>query len=453
MRGFAIVAFVMTSVACGGSAPLPTGGNTGGASGHPSGGAAGHGGSTPPATGIAGAAPTGEAGASSGAGGLSCPMSTTTVTVNPCKCVPGAYVRMGACACQEGAPDVCPTVGCVDKRLDPTNCGTCGLACGATSTCNAGVCGPAPALLSPAIAGCSHLTMVATDAVYFADEDHGTINKVGATAPLATNEGGATFLQANGPNLFWYDKGTQKIRKMAAAGGAASDVFTSVTVVVGGVRRDVAGFLVAPDGATIYISLGNQVLEAPVAGGASSVVVNEIQEGVPGALALDGTTNIVYPVGLNGDVDAPLLHGNPSICGMESAVEPGQADMTTCPRLARGQGELFPNFVAAIGGHAYWIDGPNVRGELIGPMGASFDTIAQAQTSEITAAVAAADAIYFADVDPSDATNGYIEKTTLAPNSTPVLLARGQKTSIAIAVDASKVYWASSDCAIMSQNR
>ena len=60
-------------------------------------------------------------------------------------------------------------------------------------------------------------------------------------------------------------------------------------------------------------------------------------------------------------------------------------------------------------------------------MATSFDSIAMAQTSKITAAAATADTIYFADADPNDPTHGFIEKTPLAPNSTPMLLARGQK--------------------------
>jgi hypothetical protein len=295
------------------------------------------------------------------------------------------------------------------------------------------------------------MTMVATDAVYFADSFHGTINEVGAAVPLATNEKGATLLQANGANLFWYLTVTHELRRMATGSGAITTVFRASAPADGAATPDIGGFVVSPDGATIYISLGTQVLKAAVAGGPTSVVADEVRNGQPAALALDGTRSIVYPVMINGDVDAALLSAMPATCGADAT--DGSLIMTTCGRLARGQGELFSNFIAAIDGRAYWIDGPNLKGETIGLTGTSFEVIASAQTSEIMAAAATTDAIYFADAESTVATNGFIEKTALAPNSTPVLLARGQSAPLAIAVDASKVYWATSDCAIWSLKR
>jgi hypothetical protein len=311
-----------------------------------------------------------------------------------------------------------------------------------------------PTVVLPAIAGCNGISMVASDAVYFTDAAHGTVNKVGAAAPLAMDETGATMLQQVGTNLYWYAAGTRRIRRIAkAGGGTASNVFLAPAPQLGG-PTDIAGFVVSPDGLTVYISFGNQVLKAPVAGGnIPTVVANEVHGGLPAALALNGTINIVYPATFNGDVDAPLLAAMPATCGLEDPSNPGNAIETTCPRLGRSQGELFPDFITVIAGRAFWVDGPNVKGELIGPMGTSFDSITMSQTSHISAAVANTDTIYFADADPTDLSNGFIEKTALAPNSTAVLLARRQKSPIAIAVDATKVYWATSDCAIMSEPR
>jgi len=425
-------------------------GNTTGCSKSSGGGGVAGATGTAGSTGAAGSTGGSSAAGSTGAGGMpsTCTMNTATLTTSPCKCVPGAYVRMGACACQDGMPDICPTVGCVNKKLDVANCGTCGMACGATSTCNAGACGAPPTMVAAALTGCTAMSIVATDAVYYAANN--SIGKAGVATPIATGEMGASMLQANGTNLFWYNTGTKKIRMVAAAGGTPSDVYAAMPF--DGGMPDVTGFLVSPDGMTLYFSLGNNVYKKAVTGTAApTIVAEEVKEGIPAALALNGTTNIVYPATFNGDVDAPLLSANPAICGMDDPNDPGNAVMTTCPRLGRSQGELFPNFIAVVAGHAYWVDGPNLKGELIGTKGTSFDSISMAQTSKITAAVSnGTDAIYFADADPNDANNGYIEKSALMPNSTPTLLARGQKSPLSIAVDATKVYWADSACAIFS---
>jgi hypothetical protein len=340
--------------------------------------------------------------------------------------------------------------------LDPENCGTCGVQCGPTSTCNGGVCGPAPAMVSAAIAGCNGMTIVASDAVYFTDAVHGTVNKAGTATPLAMNELGATMIQQVGTNLYWYATSSKKIRKVAATGGAVTDVYTA-TLPGGGAPPDVAGFLVTSDGMSVYLSLGNQVLKASTAGtGTPAVVANEVKGGLPAALALNGTMNIVYPTTVNGDVDAPKLGGaTPAECGMEDPANPGNAIMTTCPRLARSQGELFPNFVAVIAGKAYWIDGSNIKSETIAAVGTAFDIVSMVDNT-ITAAAATTDSIYFAFADPAMPADGGIAKAAAAVNTmnTPAtLLARAQKAPGSVAVGATKVYWSTSDCAIMSQNR
>jgi hypothetical protein len=340
-------------------------------------------------------------------------------------------------------------VGCNDNKIDPANCGACGTACGPTSVCNAGTCGPAPTVVTPAITGCVALTLAVNGtSVYYADEGHGTISTTGTAAPIVMGEMAPTWLASQGANLYWYNKTTKTIRKAAAAGGAAADVYhnTATMGVDGGAIPDIGGFLVTPDGASMYVALGTDVLKistATAGGGTPTTVVKEVHGGIPGAMALNGTTNLVFPTDLNGDVDAALLAAPPAICGMEDAN--GDVIMTTCPRLARSQGELFKGWVAVIAGRAYWADGPNLKSEMIGTTAGVFDAVSTAGTS-ITALAASADTIYFSE-------DGVVEKAPAAVNTTqapPILIARGQMAPTSMALDATKVYWATKDCAISS---
>jgi hypothetical protein len=305
--------------------------------------------------------------------------------------------------------------------------------------------------------------MIAVNAgtVYYADASHNTINELGAAAPLAVTEMGATSLALQGSDLYWYSKGTNTIRKLAGASGTPTDVFTPRSTTAAPTSDPtkvdtVGGFLVTSDGMSVYVSVGTNVVKvsATTAGGGTPVIIAEEKSGgIPGALALNGTTSIVYPTGIIGKVRAAVLSATPASCGVEDAN--GNVIMDTCTVLAQSQSELLPHFVAVIAGTAYWIDGLAVNSEPIpaaGGMGTTFETISIGQTFS-TAAVAMTDAIYFADADPSDPTHGYIEKTALAPNSTAMLLARGQTSPTSVAADATKVYWANADCSIMSQNR
>ena len=264
---------------------------------------------------------------------------------------------------------------------------------------------------------------------------------------------GATWLATVGANLYWYDKGTRKIRTIPAAGGTAADVYTNTAPGNAAAPSEIAGFLVAPDASSIYISQGTTVLQqAPLVGGTPKIVDQSRRKTAlrPRSASSTATSNIVFPATYNGDVDAPKLGGaTPAVCGLDDPANPGNAIMTTCPRLARSQGELFPDFVAVIAGRAYWADGSNVKSEMIGSVGTTFDAVSTTINGTITAAFATPDVIYFAE-------DGFVEKAPAAVNTSsapPILIARGQKSPSSIFVDATRAYWATGDCAIMSQLR
>jgi hypothetical protein len=412
--------------------------------------------------GATGSAGTTGAGGTTGSAGTTGAVGTTGVAGTPGtgtpgatgldgQCVAGAYHRPKAtdpCTCQDGSPDVCDLVGCTDKKLDPENCGACGKKCNATAVCNRGACGADPTVLVQPVAGCIGMTLaINSGSVFYADQVHGTINKLGDTAAIVTGEMGPTWLASNGANLFWYDKASRTIRSVPAAGGAANDVYKNTTTGPdGGVAPEIGGFLVSPDATTIYISLGRQVLSAPLTAGVAgttTVVANE-DFGEPAALALDGTAHIVFPANDTAYVDAPILGGaTPAECGKEDAE--GNIIMTTCPRLGRTEG-LY-QYVAVIDGRAFWVDGWMVKSEMIAARGSTFEPVTTSyDQGSITAITNTADTVYLAE-------DGFIEKapaTVNANNTPPTLLARGQPSPQSIVVDAAKVYWATSSCSIAS---
>ena len=393
------------------------------------------------AGGTTGAAGTGAAG--TGAGGAN-PAAKADGT-----CVTGAYKRgtPPACACQDGMPDVC-TGACTTKLLDNANCGACGTACGLTAACNAGACGGAPTVM-PAITGCTALTLAsAGGAVYYADEGHGTINKVGGTASLVpAPEAAPTWLAAVGTNLFWYSKTNKTIRMAPAAGGAATTLYTNTMTAApdAGAPPAIGGF--ATDGTSLYVSISTEVLKVLVAAPstAPTVVAVEKKLGLPRAIAIVSATQIVFPTELNADVDAPMIGGAPTTpgsCGEEDAQ--GNVIMTNCPRLARSQGELLDTSIYAANATAYWVDGQNVKSEAVANTAGTFTTVAMSNGSgTITAFTLDGTTIYFTE-------DGLVEKTALAMNSTPVTMVRGQMAPTSIVSDGTKVWWATADCAIGS---
>ena len=421
-----------------------TGGTTGTAG--TSGGAAGTG-----AAGMAAAGTSGTAGQDAGTDAAPCTTSMAA-TKSDGTCVLNSYKQKGCslCACQTGTPDVCGN-SCTDMQTDNANCGTCGNACAATASCNAGVCGAAPSMVLAPITGCTATAgiSIATSGttVYYADAANGVVSAVGAAAPISSAEMGATWIATQGTNVLWYNKTTKAIR-MSAGGTAAPTTLYSNTGT--GIPNTIGGFV--SDGTTLYVSLGITIIKMPVAGGASSVVMTEANlQGQPQALAINGTLGLVSPMLLSGDVDAPKLMPatSPAVCGTPDPNMTDNVIMTDCVRLARSQGELFDSAIFVVAGTAYWVDGPNISSEFVGTAGVPNTGISTASDT-VTAFTVSTDTAYFAS--GIAATTGVIEKAKLTanPSQSPVQVARGQNAPVSIALDATKVYWANSDCSIWS---
>jgi len=471
------VLLAVTSVVCGGNAPLPVGGAGAGA--------AGHGGSTPTGSGTAGTSLMGHAGApptgtgpgvagafggvgtagSLGTAGVVGTAGTSPVggtgegggtgifmcgspTLPTGSCVPGAFKRPNVgCQCQDGFPCVCPGVGCIDPMTDPDNCGLCGIKCGPTSTCNGGVCGPAPVVVVPPQQSCGLMDLaVGGGMLYWTDPGHAAVKRMplagGGAQTIGNGEKPSNIAVAGTMAVWMYSSGSIRL----SFDGAPPSFLLS-----GGAQ--IGGLALTADG-TVFFSTGNDVMRTSIKGEMPVAVVNEVKGGIPAAIAAIDSNHIAFPTQLNGDVElVTLIPGQIVNCGQEDPATGELVPNSNCKRLARSQGELFTDGIIANPQTIVWADGPNLKMESAAGNG-TFDIVAQSDNPVITgfATIANGATVYFSDLDAMLPGNGVIYKTLLGPNQVPIRIARGQNGPRSVVVGDKKVYWSTSDCTIMSQN-
>lgn len=415
-----------------------------------------------------------------------------SATLDGGKCVPGAFVHSGVCACQPDTPTVCDEM-CTSTVTDDSNCGMCDKACAATATCNGSTCGPAAKNLLPAIAGC---TLPATSAgvamniavsggkVYYTDNLNGTVGSVpvagGTATPVVSGEkapgqiaiaGGntAVWISVTASSSVTGDGGatitttTAALRKAALPTGPASTIVTE-TNTNGGIQA----FTLSSDGQTIYYSSDTNVKSIPLAGAASgTIVAMEQLNGVPTALGLseDGKT-IAYVTMLNGDVDVVTLGtsaastngnmcpANTACCGMHDPADPsGEALLNTnCTRVGRSQGAPYFGAVILKNGIAYWGNDTAIHANAATPGAAQANVqVATTNGGGITAFGGTASNIYFGDtVDMWLFKDTY----TLPPSdggtkADSTRISRAQ-VATSLAFDATSIYWSTASCAINS---
>ena len=63
-----------------------------------------------------------------------------SATVSPCPYPGQTLNKKGDCSCPAGLGDICPGIGCTNRKKDPSNCGSCGTVCSADATCVKGEC-------------------------------------------------------------------------------------------------------------------------------------------------------------------------------------------------------------------------------------------------------------------------------------------------------------------------
>jgi hypothetical protein len=403
----------------------------------------------------------------------------------------GAYPRAGGvCVCQANVPNVCGAT-CTDTQSDVDHCGDCATKCPAMSVCNKGKCSVPPVVVVPApgsgasadggAASCGPLHLaIAGTTLYVADEAAGTVSRLptagGAPMLVASGQKAPTSLQIVGGSLFWLARDDKTILRAALAGGAPSVVATAATT-----DAKIGGFAVTPDGLTVYYSTSKTdpaamplgaINKVAASGGAITVVGSE-DHGIPTGLSVDGP-RVAYTVDLTGDVNAiDLVAGTLAQCGLPPVADMGDETGVDCDRLGRSQGALLLDAIFAFGGSAYWIDRENLRTAVIAP-NATYNSVGSAVGNNAFTAITldgtttaylteegsrncitmndAHDCVAYGPASPA-----FVEKVPLIKGSTSVPLGRffdpsdptKATSATSVAIDATNVYFATIDCAIL----
>jgi hypothetical protein len=307
-----------------------------------------------------------------------------------------------------------------------------------------------------AVPDCHAMSIVVGNGmVFYADTTHGTVRSVpvacGATTLISAVESSPTQLTLAGAALYWINSipgplssptssPTTKstIRVQSAPGAAVKDLVTETNASDG-----IAGLAISADGRSVYYSADTKVRMIPAAGGAPIDVVHEERGGLPGALALVGET-LAYPTALNGDVDVVTLKENVvASCGNTIPSTGELGGQVNCTRVARSQGGLLITAMILRNASAYWGNNDTIASNDARP-GAPQSNLQvgfTALSGTITALTSSPTSLYFTE-------DGAVEKSAFVPNSTAVLLARAQPSPTSVAVDATRVYWSTSDCAV-----
>jgi hypothetical protein len=369
-------------------------------------------------------------------------------TLSNGQCATGAYHHNGgACQCTDGAPDVCGGA-CTNVAVDSDNCGLCGLACGPSATCNEGLCGPAPTDLVPASANpaCGSIDLAVADGtLYWAERATGLVVALdllrGQRTTLSAGADSPTDVAVAGSNVFWIEGG-QTIH------GSADN---QTSHVVFRASQPIGGYVVSPDGATIYFTTGSQISSVSSAGGASVVVARRESGGELRRLALSGAEIAFTEASASGLFLVTLEAGVVASCGGFDATT-GKSTAVNCSLVARDYNSDY--LVLFAGGMIVWGEGTGLHVSS-GIPGAPMDLIASGG-APIVGLAATSDAAYASEFEPPPAgpsDEGLIERAPLAPDQTFVVLARAQRNPRSLAVDATRVYWSTDDCAIRATPR
>jgi hypothetical protein len=302
-------------------------------------------------------------------------------------------------------------------------------------------------------------------------------------------------LATDGKNVYWTEKTTGKVRSVAVAGGAITDVATAqlsptqIAVDSTGVYWIVDGDATAGSSKLVKKTLTAAAADAPTvlvtATGMTKLPGMTVHKGLVyysettnvHQVTLDAqdkvTKDIMVGIAVNYDEGKMEVGGTPvGIAASDDHVvwttpidRRGVESHTLMPvtnatdnkpgygKLGKSVGALLESGDVAIDAmYGYWVDGAKVeRGPLASTNGI-YDVITSSADGDLTALAVAGTKLY------ASSSSGQILTHSLLPPANPsnddmppISIARDQKDVSSIATDATKVYWITGACVIGSQ--
>jgi hypothetical protein len=304
---------------------------------------------------------------------------------------------------------------------------------------------------------------LATDDQFLIWTDEGNGNVVHASL----TGGIRVLIGAAEDHPYWIGTTGNAVVWTAGGHGLTPSLGTTIRMTTGASVRQVAN---APGGIygvalsadfTMYFSTGDTIQRVNLELGDTPEIVATTANGVfLEGLGLAGTKLVALDHDLGSVEILDLAQGAPAVCGLRDPMT--GAPIGACRRLDSDNGSLLPNSVLTAPPLAVWADGGSLkRHDFPPPPGRDFLILGSASGAFVNALGWRGDSVFIASSSqPFDAApgapparDGVIERLSLTPGATPIVLARDQVRASSIASDDTHVYWSTADCTILRAPR
>ena len=336
---------------------------------------------------------------------------------------------------------------------------------GAVDSCSDDVCGPVLTQIAAPRADCGSILRLAPARgdLYWTDDLRGTVNST--VGRIESGQNHPTLItwvpDFDDPfgTIYWLtgfvDADAGSDADAAGSGASAYTILGAEVLTANAVPRPMAtatttisAFAISADGTTLFFATGPNI-----------VSVSNIRAPITDAVDAGTLVTTVATVGANigglGFIDdQTLAYTTDTAIGAVKLVPGRSVDCgatgdggASTPQPCSVLGEFLVRVIEALqvgsGGDVFWADNQFILRSSVGSNVP--DTIASAVGPIMAFAVSDA-AVYFADT-------GNIFRSPLIPNSKATKLARTPSPTVSIAVDDTRVYFSTADCAIFSMAR